>query len=637
MARAVWAGHTFTVQPVGDGVHLVTDSVGLVRLGEGSRAPALVRRGDGSAASAGGVTPQHVGGSINAPPGTNGVYVDVVALSTPRARLHGNVRDILLHHFDVANSANYASGLPFRFRLLHVSDTNFVETASSDADLNELQVGRGHLAAIGPLRAQFSPDIVMLAGQFWAQNEVPPICGRAYQMDAGEVNANFEPFAVNLIDVSCNHVVGGHELGHNMSLRHEWGNPQGGDNANSPFTYNHAHYDLNLGNPLGRGFYTIMGGPPQACGVRCDPIHNWSDPALRWDGRPVGVAGGAQPANNQLALRNTNGVVAGFRVRPHPFGSYDREERVPGGVHVYGWALDYDFHDPLNGSLVIDAYLDGAATRTNWGLANQYRGDVAAVFPGFGPLHGYEVGVLASPGSHRVCTHALNVGPGGNQLLGCRNFFVTSQPFGSLDIVVRTPGGGDGTIRVGGWAIDPEVGSPIDVEYYIDGAYRGRFAAADDRPDVASRNYGYGPYHGFNRVFGGLGVGSHTVQVVFVNVGVGSNVASVTRSVNVAFEPDRFVRPSLQGWAAHACRGWAFDWDTAGPITVRVAVDGVPQPDQTAEQYRSDVDAVYEYEDYGGNHGFDFIVVAAPGQNVCVTAVNVGPGVETGLGCHRSA
>ena len=79
-------------------------------------------------------------------------------------------------------------------------------------------------------------------------------------------------------------------------------------------------------------------------------------------------------------------------------------------------------------------------------------------------------------------------------------------------------------------------------------------------------------------------------------------------------------------------RGWAFDPESTGPIQVRVTVDGVVMT-VTANQSRPDVGAAFPGA--GSAHGFGLTVAAVPGTHaVCVTAVNVGAGSDTSLGCQ---
>lgn len=106
--------------------------------------------------------------------------------------------------------------------------------------------------------------------------------------------------------------------------------------------------------------------------------------------------------------------------------------------------------------------------------------------------------------------------------------------------------------------------------------------------------------------------------------------------MNVRHNPIGNIDSVSTTGVATQVKGWAFDWDTTSPITVKVTVNGIPQADQTADKSRPDVSSITEYQDYGPNHGFDFAAVALSGQQICVTAVNVGAGTNTDLGCRTA-
>ena len=61
---------------------------------------------------------------------------------------------------------------------------------------------------------------------------------------------------------------------------------------------------------------------------------------------------------------------------------------------------------------------------------------------------------------------------GQDQLLGCRTVR-NAGPFGNVEAAV----GGSGTLRVVGWAIDPDTTGPINVHVYVDGVGRANVVA----------------------------------------------------------------------------------------------------------------------------------------------------------------
>jgi hypothetical protein len=128
-------------------------------------------------------------------------------------------------------------------------------------------------------------------------------------------------------------------------------------------------------------------------------------------------------------------------------------------------------------------------------LAKADRTDVAKAYPGFGPGHGFDTVVPTSAaGRNRICTYGIDVGPGSNSLLGCRDLTVSYDPFGSADSVRRTS---PTTVEVAGWVIDPDVGSPTEAHVYVDGVLRAELPAERVRGDIARRYPDYGGRHGF--------------------------------------------------------------------------------------------------------------------------------------------
>jgi hypothetical protein len=113
--------------------------------------------------------------------------------------------------------------------------------------------------------------------------------------------------------------------------------------------------------------------------------------------------------NPQLGC-GTVKVMAG-----NPFGTLDGVEKASGGARLWGWAIDPD----TTAAIPVHVYVDGklAAIKT----ADEGRADVAAVYPVYGPMHGYSMTLPMGPGPHTVCAFGINVaGSGTNPQLGCR-------------------------------------------------------------------------------------------------------------------------------------------------------------------------------------------------------------------------
>ena len=156
-------------------------------------------------------------------------------------------------------------------------------------------------------------------------------------------------------------------------------------------------------------------------------------------------------------------------------------------IQVRGWVIDRDLATPGR----VHAYVDNAATLVP---AARPRTDVGKQFPLYGPNHGYDKLIPATPGVHGVCLYGIDVsGPGGNTTLGCRIVTVGGSPFGSLDTVRTAPG----QVRVTGWVIDRDSASPGTVHVYVDGSPTA-ISAAGVRNDIGGAFPLYGSGHGFD-------------------------------------------------------------------------------------------------------------------------------------------
>jgi hypothetical protein len=100
-----------------------------------------------------------------------------------------------------------------------------------------------------------------------------------------------------------------------------------------------------------------------------------------------------------------------------------------GQILIQGWALTSDY--PL-AALGVRIKIDGLLypmPSPGYILANTYRPDVGAAYPGYGDYHGFYAWVTAPPGVHTVCTQAQNSGVY-NDLSGCRGYSMMPSPSG---------------------------------------------------------------------------------------------------------------------------------------------------------------------------------------------------------------
>jgi hypothetical protein len=169
------------------------------------------------------------------------------------------------------------------------------------------------------------------------------------------------------------------------------------------------------------------------------------------------------------------------------------------------------------------------------------------------------------------------------------------------------------------------------VHIYVDGAGRA-VRAAGNRPDVGAAFPAYGTGHGFDASVA-AGPGAHQVCAYAINVRAGSNQLLGCRVAVVPADPFGSLDAVAATSGGIRVAGWAVDPNTAEPIDVHVYVgtSGTPVP---AADPRPDVAAAYPTA--GAGHGFDVTVPGRAGQQVCVYAINRGPGSNALIACRAA-
>ena len=309
-----------------------------------------------------------------------------------------------------------------------------------------------------------------------------------------------------------------------------------------------------------------------------------------------------------------------------PTGQVDVTTRVPTGARLQGWTIDPD----TSASVSVQVY-DNGAFAGNF-PASSSRPDVGSVFPDYGSAHGFDFTLPLAAGNHQICVNGVNASGtrGAEHFLRCTLIVISGTPFGSLDAVVRAPGG----LRFSGWSIDPDTSSPNSADSVVDGVVGTRATANVSRPDVAVIYPDYGALHGFGAVVP-VGPGTHTACSYGLNsVGSGANALLGCLSVNVSSDPFGSLDTLTRIPGGYQVAGWSIDPDVAGAIQVHVYIDGGGTNLGLASNSRPDVGQVFP--DWGANHGYSAAVgggTSAGGHSLCVYGINTGPGNNTTLRC----
>lgn len=321
--------------------------------------------------------------------------------------------------------------------------------------------------------------------------------------------------------------------------------------------------------------------------------------------------------------------VASAAAAHNPIGYLDSAivTTLDGSVTARGWTADGDGPTKALKVQIFDNKLLKATV-----LADDPRPDVAHAYPHFGPSHGYSVRVVLATGSHQICAVAFNIGGGVTTRLGCRTVSVNNSPSGKVETAQQSPG----AVTVTGYAVDPNLATPVTVRLYVDGTYRTAVVASAARADLKTRYPTAGPNHGFS-VTTPITVGTHSLCVYAPNLGLGTGTsalgcASVSRTANPTGGAARIARVGTSN--SVAVSGWALDPDTKGAISVRLTSDGIAK--QTIPANVSSPASAAAWPAYGGGHGYSATVVLDGKEHVlCLVAVNTGAGVDRSLGCVR--
>ncbi|WP_139824688.1 hypothetical protein [Agreia pratensis] len=313
-----------------------------------------------------------------------------------------------------------------------------------------------------------------------------------------------------------------------------------------------------------------------------------------------------------------------------PIGSLDSVKAGFKTVTVAGWTFDPE----TSGSIQVHAYVGGPYGTGAWAgafTANTDRPDIAARWPSYGSKHGFSFSIPTPSTPQNICVYAINLGQGTNTLLGCLPAQKpTGVPYGNVEKATLS----GRTATIAGWAIDPDVATPIAVHAYVNGGWGGAFVADKIRNDVGAAYPGYGSAHGFE-VQVPVPVGTNEVCIFGINDGLDGNPSLGCVTVSSATGPpvgsvDDVVVTGFQG----VVRGWALDPDTAAPIDAHVYVNGAWAGAVHADGARADVGRAYP--GYGDSHGYSLPVALKGGQNeVCVYGINVkGGNSNPSLGCR---
>ncbi len=220
--------------------------------------------------------------------------IDVMVVYTVNARnLAGGTNEIealIDLALARANSVFINSEVGIRLRLVRVEEVAYTEI-DNDTDLDNIQLGNGAFASVPGWRNASGADLVSLFSTGSG--------GLAFLYNGGGNAADFGYSVVGIAGAESTFI---HEVGHNLSLRHDRQN----DNTNNPlYSYSHGWRFTPSGSPELR---TVMAYAPGS------EVPYFSNPDVTYMGTATGVAiGETLESNNAQTLRNTKAAIAAFR------------------------------------------------------------------------------------------------------------------------------------------------------------------------------------------------------------------------------------------------------------------------------------------------------------------------------------
>jgi peptidoglycan hydrolase-like protein with peptidoglycan-binding domain len=319
---------------------------------------------------------------------------------------------------------------------------------------------------------------------------------------------------------------------------------------------------------------------------------------------------------------------ATVNVQHNPIGAISSLTSALGVVRLTGWAFDPDVTDVLATSLTVDGQPSAVAPTP------APRTDVAALFPGIGDTHGVVAELDLSEGTHQVCLLAPNATgtAGSDATVACQDVKVEHTPVGALQALRRAPGG----VLVRGWALDPDVARPADVEVLSDGQLVGG-VVADQSYALASTYKAQGGVAGFVTTVD-LPVGQHQVCVRVPNADgtTGTDLELPCSTVTVTHDPvgTATALRTVPGGKV-LVSGDALDADTTSAAKVGVLVDGALVGTLTANRASTTSEA--RWPGYGTARGYlASLTLAAGTHRVCLRAENATgtPGAARTLLCR---
>lgn len=395
------------------------------------------------------------------------------------------------------------------------------------------------------------------------------------------------------------------------------------------------------------GTYAVQYNPNPGCGSSIVSVQDYATAALYnytpYQPNPAALANlyGIGDSCSAYGNRNFWRTYSDWFGNPHSnlaFGWLDSATLRGTTLTAGGWAIDPDTSAPISVQLIVDGTTVATAT------ANLARPGLGAIYPAAGDNHGYSFSTSLTVGQHYVCVGAVDDagGPGVRLAYGgpdgvdnCASVIVSAPPVGWMDGVAVS----GNALSAKGWAIDPDVAAPIQVQLVVDGTVAATGTADAARVGLSAVYPAAGDNHGFS-INAIVPPGRHTVCVVAVNNAPGANTTlnyvgdgatANCASVLVSTPPFGWMDATSLVGSSFIAKGWAIDPDSTGTVRVQLVVDGAVAVSADADQIRSGLGEIYP--NAGGDaHGFTLSTKLSVGPHtICAVALDREDGPSTRL------